>query len=150
VRKKSRDKLPVKTRDFASDGEVRRLVAAFEKAAMRPEQFHHGAHMAVALSYLASMPEAEATARMRSSLKNFTAHHGINVYHETVTLFWMQLLHHLTLTTYRALPLWRRINSIANRYATVSPVKLHYSSRLLRTARARKQWVPPDRAPLAF
>ena len=150
VRKKSRAEPPIKTGDFADDKEVHRLVAAFEQAALTPAQFHHGAHLAVALSYLASLPEAEATARMRSSLQRFTAYHGVDVYHETVTLFWMRLLHHLTRTTHQALPLWQRINLIADRYVTFSPVKVHYSPQSLRTAKARKQWVPPDRAPLEF
>jgi hypothetical protein len=150
VRKKSLGKPTVKTGDFASDEEVHRLVAAFEKAALAPTQFHRGAHMAVALSYLATMAEADATAQMRLSLQRFTAHHGIDIYHETVTIFWMRLLHHLATTTYRALPLWQRINVIVDRYGKISPVKVHYSPRLLRSAKARKQWVPPDRAPLLF
>jgi len=150
ARKKAQAESAIKTSDFESDEEVHQLVAAFEEVAITPAQFSHCAHLAVALSYLASMTEAEARARMSSSLRRFTAHHGVDVYHETVTLFWMRLLQHLTVTTYRAMPLWRRINLIADRYATVSPVDLHYSPGLLRTGKARKQWVPPDRAPFAF
>ena len=50
--------LETKIRDFTNDGEVRELVRAFEEATVLPSQFHHCAHIAVALTYL-----AEALAR---------------------------------------------------------------------------------------
>jgi hypothetical protein len=140
----------VKTRDFISDAEVQELVEAFEDGTISPSQFDHAAHMATALSYLAILPFAEATARMRSSLLQFTARHGINVYHETITTFWMRLLHHLAGGPYRDLPLWVRINLIVKRWEHVGAIETHYSHTLISSRTAREQWVPPDRLPLSF
>jgi hypothetical protein len=140
----------VKTREFVNDEEVRSLVAAFESATITPSQFNHAAHMAVALSYLEILPLAAATSRMRSSLLRFTAHHGVDVYHETLTWFWMRLLGHLAANQYRDLPLWRRINLIVSRWEKAGPIEAHYSPAVLRTATARREWVAPDRAPLPF
>ncbi|MEP6686395.1 MAG: hypothetical protein ABJB22_06420 [Verrucomicrobiota bacterium] len=87
---------------------------------------------------------------MRTSLLRFTAHHGVNVYHETLTTFWMRLLAHVVSSDYGDLPLWRRINLIVNRWGTVAPIEAHYSSEVIRSAVARREWVAPDRLPIPF
>ena len=141
---------PLKTRDFANDEEVRALVRAFEEAKSLPAHFRHWAHRAVALSYLEAEPLEEALARMRRSLLRFSRAHKVNVYHETVTQFWMKLLHHLAATHYRELPLWRRINLIVKRWTVVHPIESHYSREALRSHAARERWIAPDRLPLPF
>jgi hypothetical protein len=140
----------VKTRNFTSDGEVQDLLQAFEAGTIPPSQFNHAAHIATALGYLAILPLGEATARMRSSLLQFTARHGINVYHETLTTFWMRLLDHLASGPYRDVPLWSRINLIVERWGNVGAVEAHYSREVITSKVARQRWVPPDRLPLAF
>jgi hypothetical protein len=140
----------VKTRDFASDREVEELVAAFEAGTIAPTQFDHAAHMATALLYLSRWPLARATTQMRSTLLDFTTRHGVNVYHETVTGFWMRLLDHLAEGPYRQLPLWSRINLIVKRWERAGAVEAHYSHSLIASSRARQEWVPPDLLPLPF
>jgi hypothetical protein len=141
---------PLKIRDFADDSEVCALVRAFENATISPAEFRHAAHIAVALSYLAVEPLAEASARMRRSLLNFSRCHGLNVYHETTTHFWMKLLDHLAATHYCKVPLWRRINLIVERWAAADPIGTHYSHRTINSRAARESWVDPDRLPLPF
>jgi hypothetical protein len=141
----------VKTGEFANDAEVATLVEAFETATIPPAQFTHAAHIAVALSYLEVLPLASALARMREKLFHFTArNHLVDLYHETLTTFWMRLLDHLAQTHYRDVPLWRRINLIVARWGTAGPVEAHYSRELIKSKVAREEWVPPDRLPLAF
>jgi hypothetical protein len=140
----------LKTTEFGSDREVATLVDAFETAAIPPSQFTHAAHIAVALSYLATLSLAEAKARMRKMLLHFTAHHHVDVYHETLTIFWMRLLDHLTKNHYGDVPLWRRVNLIVARWGTAGPVEAHYSRELIASKTARREWVPPDLLPLAF
>jgi len=140
----------VKTHDFTSDAEVEELLRAFEAGTITPSQFNHAAHIAAALSYLAVLPLADATARMRSSLLQFTARHGINVYHETLTTFWMRLLNHLATGPYRDVPLWSRINLIVQRWGNAGAVEAHYSRALITSKIAREQWMAPDRLPISF
>ena len=141
---------PLKTRDFANDKEVGALVRAFEEATILPSHFRHWAHMAVALSYLETEPFDRALGRMRRSLLHFSRAHNVDVYHETVTQFWMKLLHHLATTHYRGLPLWRRINLIVQRWGVADPIAAHYSRDVIRSHTAREVWVAPDRLPLPF
>ena len=143
-------KTKLKTREFASDAEVAKLVDAFETATIPPSQFTHAAHIAVALSYLAELSLAEAKARIREKLLHFTAHHRVDVYHETLTIFWMRLLDHLAKNHYVDVPLWRRINLIVARWGTAASVEAHYSRELIKSKAAREGWIPPDRQPLVF
>ncbi len=87
----------MKTKGFASDAEVAALVHAFETATIPSSEFTHVAHIAVALSYLNKMLPEQALKRMREKIRDFAAHHGVsNLYHETLTTFWMRLLDHVT------------------------------------------------------
>ena len=141
----------MKTTEFANDAEVATLVHAFETATIPPSQFTHAAHIAVALSYLDKWPLAAALARMREKLFQFTAHnHLVDLYHETLTTFWMRLLDHVAQNHYQEVPLWRRINLIVARWGTAAPVQAHYSRELIKSKVARAEWVPPDRLPLPF
>jgi hypothetical protein len=140
----------IKTRDFANDEEVRVLVCAFEEARILPSHFRHYTHIAVALSYLQTEPLEPALARMRQALRHFSQAHRVNVYHETVTQFWMKLLNHLALTHYREQPLWRRVNLIVQRWTVADPLHSHYSRDVIASSRAREEWIAPDRLPLPF
>ena len=141
----------MKTRDFTSDAEVAALVAAFEDASIPASEFTHTAHIAVALSYLKEMPPEQALSRMREKVRAFAAHHSVgNLYHETLTVFWMKLLDHVTDAYDVDLPLWRRINLIVARWGTRAPVDAHYSREVILSNTAREKWVPPDRLPLPF
>jgi len=140
----------IRTRDFSEDEEVRVLARAFEEATILPSQFPHSAHIAVALSYLEKETLQRALERMRRSLLHFSEAHRVNVYHETVTQFWMRLLDHLAATHYRELPLWRRINLIVQRWTPADPLHTHYSRTVLSSHLAREAWVVPDKLPLPF
>jgi hypothetical protein len=141
----------MKTHHFASDAEVAALVQAFEEATIPASEFDHGAHMAVGMSYLEHWSPEEALERMRLSIKGFATHHGANqLYHETLTTFWMRLLGHLRALYQVDLPLWRRINFMMERWGTRRPLEAHYSKELLSSPAARAKWVEPDRLPLPF
>jgi len=154
----------LKTKQFANDTEVATLVDAFETATIPASEFTHAAHIAVALSYLQSRTPAQALEHMRERIRAFAAHHGVgNLYHETLTIFWIRLLDHVA-RTYDVdpsrrrsprrpkadLPLWRRTNLIVARWGSSRPVEAHYSADVIASNAARKKWVPPDRLPMPF
>jgi len=86
----------MKTKNFASDAEVAALVEAFETATIPASEFTHAAHIAVALTYLETLPPDQALERMREKIRGYAAHHGVsNLYHETLTTFWIKLLDHV-------------------------------------------------------
>ena len=141
----------MKTKDFVNDAEVAALVLAFETATIAASEFTHAAHVTVALSYLGELPPNEALARMREKIRAFAAHHSMgNLYHETLTVFWMRLLNHVAATYDSDLPLWKRINLIVTRWGNRGPVEAHFTPELIASSAARENWVPPDRLPLPF
>lgn len=141
----------MKTSNFTSDAEVAALVEAFETGTIPASEFTHGAHIAVALRYLENLAPNQARERMRERIRAFAAHHGAgNLYHETLTTFWMRLLEHVAQTYDVELPLWQRINLIVARWGTSAPVQAHYTRELILSQAARENWIPPDRLPLPF
>ncbi len=73
-----------------TDAEILTLVDRLERCLLGKEEFHHRDHLAVAVVYLYTSDLETAMDRMRSSLKRFAAHHGVNgLYHETLTRFWL-------------------------------------------------------------
>ena len=139
------------TANFTSNAEVTALVEGFENASIPASDFTHRAHIAVALSYMDEMAPDAALTRMRRHIRSFARHHGADqLYHETLTVFWMRLLAHLNKVYRVDLPLWQRINLITTRWGTRLPVEAHYSKELINSAAARANWFPPDRLPLPF
>jgi hypothetical protein len=146
-----RQRRSLTTRDFASNAQVVALVRAFEDATIPASEFTHAAHIAVALSYLDAFPPEQALERMREKIRAFATHHGVsNLYHETLTTFWMRLLEHVTATSDIELPLWQRINLIVEDWTKRRPVEAHYSTELIKSQAARDKWIPPDRLPTPF
>jgi len=88
---------------------------------------------------------------MREKIRFFAAHHGVtNLYHETLTTFWIRLLEHVVSTSTVDLPLWRRIYVIVEHWTKRRPVEANYSSDLIKSQAAREKWVPPDLLPTPF
>jgi hypothetical protein len=136
---------------YRSIDEIAQFVHGFEAGTLAPDQFNHHAHMTVALWYLARLPFVEATAAMRANVQHFAAaHHQSQLYHETITLFWMRLLGHIldTADPREALPdvTYRAIS----RFGTMQPFFRHYSKARAFSAEARDRWVDPDLLPLPF
>ena len=128
--------------------QIAQLVQAVEQCTLAPSEFGHHAHMTVAIWYLARLPMSEAAAAMRDTIQRFAAHHGqTQLYHETITHFWMLLLRHfldanpqldLADLTYRALA----------ELGSMQPVFRHYTRERLFSEQARREWVTPDLIPL--
>ena len=88
---------------------------------------------------------------MQEKIRSFAKHHGADqLYHETLTIFWMRLLGHLSAIYNVHLPLWQRVNLIMQRWANPLPVEAHYSRDLINSQAARDTWIPPDLLPLPF
>src|SRR5437868_13672458 len=70
------------------------LTRALERGEIASESFHHVSHLHVAWGYLAeSLSVQQAATKMRDTLRRFAAAAGKpQKYHETITLFWVDLL----------------------------------------------------------
>src|SRR5262245_2662018 len=81
---------------YRSIEQIEELVRAFEAGSLPPSQFNHHAHLTVGLWYLSRLPFGEAAATMRRKIQHYAAaHQHGQLYHETITMFWLRLLRHV-------------------------------------------------------
>jgi hypothetical protein len=103
---------------------------AFEEGAIAPADFHHAAHIRLALAYLAECGSTEAAIdRMAAALRRFAAAAGhADKYHHTLTVFWVRV--------------------IAQLLDAGLPFD-YYSRERLASDAARQGWIEPDLRPIA-
>ncbi|MGH9942721.1 MAG: hypothetical protein ACRD9R_10255 [Pyrinomonadaceae bacterium] len=130
---------------YRDERDIETVVRRFEACDFAPTEFTHGAHLTVALWYLARLPSEAAAGRMREGLRRFLAHHGLATgYHETITLFWLKLVRRFLDGQADG----RALTDITNEMlATCSDSKLlfeYYSRELVQSERAVSEWIEPD------
>ncbi|HEY0545041.1 MAG TPA: hypothetical protein VGC91_06560 [Pyrinomonadaceae bacterium] len=137
---------------YESDEEVEAVVRKFEACLFSPGEFHHREHLTVALCYLLESNEQAALERLRANLFRFLEHHHIeaNVYHETITLFWLKLVGHFLEGADKGRALAELTNDLIAECGEAHLVKAHFSRQLLDSEEARAAWVEPDLQSLNF
>jgi hypothetical protein len=98
---------------------------AFERGEIAGADFHHAAHLRLAIAYLEESASVdEAASRMTAALRRFaTAHGHPEKYHHTITVFWVHMVARLM---DKDLPLG------------------YYSQERLWSDAARSGWLEPD------
>jgi hypothetical protein len=125
------------------------LVTAFERGQLTPDTFHHREHLLVALALVSRYPREEALARMRVGLRAILERAGAHdAYHETVTQCWLHVLRHRLGALDQTRPLIDRWADALAWSEAHRPLETHYSADRLASPEARRDFVPPDRAPL--
>lgn len=140
------------SKTYTTAEEIEAVVRGFESCATAPSQFHHLEHLTVALWYLMDATETEALARLRANLLRFLAHHGVgaNVYHETVTLFWLKRVRGFLSETNGERPLAAIANELIRACGDTRLIDAYFSKERLESEAARQGWVEPDVQPLDF
>ena len=122
------------------------LARALERGEVK--DLPHVSHLHVAWVYLAESPSAEqAASKMSRTLRRFAAAAGKpEKYHETLTLFWVQLLSH-TYAVHRGRCLEDIVQANPQLLEKSFPLN-YYSAKRLFSDEARNSWVQPDLKPL--
>ena len=134
------------------EDEVEETVRKFESCKLTASEFSHGLHLTVALFYVSSLREEEATDRMRASLFRFIEHHGVDPqkYNETITLFWIRLVRGFLKRVNTRRTLSDLADELVKSHGDSKIIFRHYSKELLMSDEARRSWVEPDLKPLDF
>lgn len=133
---------------YCNEDAIREVVEKFETCIYAPEEFIHARHLTVAAWYLCTLPEDVALHRMRESLLRFTARHGKQGYHETITRFWMLLIAEHLRRQEPELSDVQRINEVVARYPKETLFD-YYSRDRVMSESARRAWMEPDLRPIA-
>ncbi len=134
---------------FGSVEEIRMLVRGFESGRLAREEWTHAAHLSVACWYLLHHPRAVATRMIRDGIKRFNDAKGIvttteSGYHETMTLFWIHIVHSYLCSTAHTDYLSLFNDLIARHGADKHLPFEYYSHACLMSPEARAAWVEPD------
>ena len=138
---------------YATDEEVEDLLRRVETCVINPDDFKHGHHLAVALIYALRQDETGALTHMRSSLLRLLDHHGLGaqVYHETITAFWIKRVCAFVRDAGPAArPIHELANELAARCRDPRLIFDYYSKELIDSADARAAWMEPDLRPFDF
>jgi len=131
---------------YETDDDVEAVVFNFETCGTNKEDFHHSHHLVVATWYLQDSTIEEATEKMRNSLFRFIDHHGVNKqkYHETLTVFWMEMVALELRKLSECARLVDKCNSIVSRLNNAKLPLKFYSEGLLWSDEARQVFMTPD------
>lgn len=140
---------------FDSLGQLEQLVRRFEATTLTQRDWNHHAHLSVAAWYLLHHEAAEAVSLMRTGIQRYNRAQGIEVspmggYHETLTLFWLEVARRFLQKRERAgEATLERVNRLIETFAHRKKLFLeHYSPERLWSVEARATWVEPDLRPL--
>ena len=129
---------------FQDDEEVSRLVKAFETCTIHPAEFRHHMHLAVALWYLKHFPFDEASQKIRQGIRRLAAAYGKTGYHETITLFWLEIVRRFLAHGHGREQIFVAANKLASECGNKNLIADYYSEATLGSAKARSEWVEPD------
>ena len=137
---------------YQTEEEVEDVVRRFESCELPPADFNHREHLLVALCYLLRLGEAEALERVRARINAYVAAHGINpnLYHETITAFWLKRVRAYLTRADAGLGLAGMTNALADECGRSRLIFDYYSRELIDTEAARRGWVEPDLKPFDF
>ncbi len=131
---------------YQNDAQIESVVHGFESCTTGKDAFSHGDHLVVAVWYLRQGSEAKALASIREGLLRFLNHHGIgaDVYHETITRFWVVMVQRRLKELEASLSLVELANAVIDSFTKSRLVSEYYSEELLKSPEAKSGWVEPD------
>jgi hypothetical protein len=135
---------------YKSDDEIYSLVNEFEACSFHPSEFRHRQHLAVVLWYVANLPYADASERMKRGIQRLAARYGKTGYHETITEFWLRMVCGFLPEGEHAESIAVLANQLIEKYADKNLILDYYSAELLASPEAKSDWVEPDVKPLPF
>lgn len=140
------------SKPFESDDELEGIARQFEACTLGADDFHHREHLIVILWYLSKLDVAEAASRMRESIDKFLKHHALDrqIYHETITLFWVKKVSALLKQSDKETSLAETANLVVEVCRNAKLINAYYSPELIASATAKAGWVEPDLQPLDF
>lgn len=125
------------------------FIRKFEDCTLPPDNFNHRAHLRMAWLYLHNYSVLEALAKFCESLKRYAGSLGkSNIYHETITFAYIFLIHERIQLSGES-QCWEEF-ALSNADLlnwNEGILKSYYSEEILKSDRARKMFVFPDRLP---
>jgi len=136
--------------------DVRAIGEGLLDASLPKSAWNHHAHLAAAVYLLAVRGDLDAHAVMPGLIRRLNEAHGVansdtSGYHETLTRVFLGVIADLLLSLPPGTPPDAAFAALLRTPIAERDFPLRFYSReLLMSSRARREWVPPDRAPLPW
>lgn len=132
--------------NYKHEKEVEAVVSGFESCTTSKDEFTHQSHLTVAVFYIHTLGEPDATQEMREGLHRFLDHHQVGrvKFNETLTVFWIKAIARFLNALEPSTTLLEKTNRVVEHFANSRFVFEYYSEDLLRSDEARNQWLEPD------
>ena len=139
---------------LSSEGALDSFLTGFEDGTYPKIQWTHGAHVAMASSYILILAEEELLDRTRERIRHYNmCQGGQNTeeagYHETLTVFWLAVLRNHIDKNCEGLG---RLETVRSAFAEFSSRgglwREYYSFDVIQSREARKIWIAPDLQPM--
>jgi hypothetical protein len=132
---------------YKTEIEITEIVAAFENGTIKRDAWKHAEHLTLAAHYAAKYDYETAYEKMKSGIFNLLNSFGVDLsvempFHETLTVFWMQLVFGY-LETNPDIKLLDAVNEIIEKFDKDYPLRF-YSRELLFSVEARYRFIEPD------
>jgi len=137
----------------ATEHAVVAIVEAVLDGSLPHERWTHAAHLALGVWMVNHYELDEAIARVRAAILAYNDRVGIvstptSGYHETITCFWTRYIASVNRELDVCASLEDRYQRVLSRCSEPALLGTYYSRELLKSPRARRRWVAPDRADL--
>jgi hypothetical protein len=135
---------------YKDSAEIEAVVKGFESCTTGKDDFNHCSHLTVAVFYLHELGKVEAAEKMRTGLLRFLEHIGCGreKYNETLTLFWLRVIHHALEQLDQDQSLLEKTNFAIESLVQSRLVLDYYSAERLWSDEAKRTWLEPDLKPL--
>ncbi|HIK05833.1 MAG TPA: hypothetical protein IGS40_14155 [Trichormus sp. M33_DOE_039] len=133
--------------------EIESIIKSFNNCTLPRNQWDHHAHLTVALWYLIHYQKPEVIYLIRESIQKYNQSMNIittnnSGYHETMTLFWIDLVSQYLKNNHAENCLLTLTNQLIHEYGDKNLVFDYYSKNLIMSCEALQNWVNPDLQPI--
>ncbi len=139
---------------YKTEVEIEMLVSAFRERTLAKEAWTHAAHLTVAIWHLKQYDLEDATCRVKSGIISYNLsmggeNTGTGGYHETMTLFWMDVLYYFVAANTH-LTLKDTCNQfLQSKLADKALPFEYYTKETILSSKARARSIPPDKKELS-
>lgn len=135
---------------YSSEQEILQTINQFNNKTLEKSAWTHAAHLTVGLWHVSNFPLDEAICRMRSGIISYnlavgTENTGSGGYHETLTIFWLTILHHFY-EQQEDKSLLSLCNTLLSSNLAVNTLPFHFYDRAkVLSLAARARFIAPDK-----
>lgn len=140
---------------YSSTEAILRRVEAFRAFALPKEQWDHFAHLTIGHHYVTTYGAPSALLRLRGDIRCYNDACGVpnsdlRGYHETITAFYVRTIARYLDQVPASTPLIEQVHGLLNDPLGSKAIAFEFWSKdLLLSVEARRDWVAPDRRPIA-